>query len=451
VQITPAINSFLVTGETFTIVQASDTGTDYAGVNATAGKFAATTSSIIGGGSDELVVTLSGNSNPLTAFGSAARGGVAPALGPILDQLLINIDNTANGAADAFEPILTALDNLGLQSQQAEEAGIKQLGPNQVLSRMEATNSLINQGIKVIDQHEESLTAESSIGQAAGSEYRTGIFWGQATGGIASQDSSITLGGYNQNSYGLTVGADDHIDKNTTLGLAFGWIHGNAYGKDDLSGTNVSANSFQLTGYGTERFGPAYLNGMLGLGYNRFDQNRAINFLGTTASSSFGGLQYMARIDGGWNFALPEEITLIPMVLTPLAGFQAVHYDNNAYKEIGAGAADLTVGDLIVNSYATTLGAKATTTLATSWGDFRPEIKLAWIHELNNSPIPTNSTLGGVNFTTTTPRAAPDGLQTTLAFTLQKTDRLSFRAEYDGDLRSDYQSHTGLIKAEWNF
>ena len=59
--------------------------------------------------------------------------------------------------------------------------------------------------------------------------------------------------------------------------------------------------------------------------------------------------------------------------------------------------------------------------------------------------------LGGVSFTTQTPRAAQDGAQVTLAATLRQDDAVSVRAEYDGDLRSDYTSHSGLVKVEWSF
>ena len=37
-----------------------------------------------------------------------------------------------------------------------------------------------------------------------------------------------------------------------------------------------------------------------------------------------------------------------------------------------------------------------------------------------------------------------------MAATLQAIDALSLRAEYDGHLRSAYQSQSGLVKFEWN-
>jgi hypothetical protein len=73
------------------------------------------------------------------------------------------------------------------------------------------------------------------------------------------------------------------------------------------------------------------------------------------------------------------------------------------------------------------------------------------VHDLAHGPIATPAQFGGVSFTTETPRAAQDGAQVTLAATIRQGDSAALRAEYDGDLRADYASHTGLIKAEWKF
>jgi uncharacterized protein with beta-barrel porin domain len=91
------------------------------------------------------------------------------------------------------------------------------------------------------------------------------------------------------------------------------------------------------------------------------------------------------------------------------------------------------------------------TTVPTAWGLFTPEFKLLWAHDLTHGDIATAATLGGVSFATAAPRAAQDGAQLMLAATLKQSDALSLRAEYDGDLRTGYQSHTGVLKFSWDF
>lgn len=99
----------------------------------------------------------------------------------------------------------------------------------------------------------------------------------------------------------------------------------------------------------------------------------------------------------------------------------------------------------------TSLGGKVATLIPTVWGDLTPEIKLARIQDLMQSPIVTEASLAGVGFTSSTLRTAPDGAQIELSTTLQRNDYLSMSIEYDGDLRQGYSSHSGQIKAKWDF
>jgi outer membrane autotransporter protein len=235
----------------------------------------------------------------------------------------------------------------------AEQSAIKQLAPTQLTPQVATTNLGVNQTIDVIGQHQELLLSQNgkrTVGRAAGSEYQNGVFWGQVSGGIANRSSDAASDGYSQNYYGLTFGSDIHIDKDTTAGLAFGWVRSNAIGLDSSVGDQVTVNDFQLTAYGTKRFDQAFVNGMLGIGYNAYNQSRDITFLGETAHASYNGLQYMGRVDGGYDFPVDD------FTLTPLAGIQAVITDNHGYTESGAGAADISVGSQAFDTFTTTLG-----------------------------------------------------------------------------------------------
>jgi uncharacterized protein with beta-barrel porin domain len=447
-------------GEHFTIVQ--DAGTaNYAGITATVGGgYTGSVSSITATGFEDLIVSLYGNSG----FGTigTAGGGVAPGVGGALDQIQTIINN---GGDASLAPILAALNAIGsISGSTAEGAAIKQLAPNQVAPPLIVTNAVATQTARVIEQHQLSLLEDSSdtgsIGRAAGSGYLAGSLWMQAMGGFANSETTANSDGYHQGFYGLTFGADQHLNADSMLGLALSWTQSHATGFDALAGSAITQNAYQATGYGTQRFGPTFVTAQAGLGYNFYDESRDISFLGSTARAAYGGMQYMGKIEGGWDFpitvgaafpigAMPV-MSMHTLTVTPLAGFQVVAADNNGYTEHGS-SADLTVGQQDIDSYQTSLGGQVKTTFATGWGSLMPEFKAAWVHDLSNTPISTQATLGGVGFTTETPRVAADGAQITVAATLQATDAISLRAEYDGDLRSAYQSQSGLVKFQWNF
>lgn len=429
----------LYSGETFTVVQQNGGTVNYAGITAAAPDFTGSVSSISNGGYENLVVTLAGAHN-YANLGQTTGGGVAPYVGTALDQI------NANGNI-SFGPILSALYNLGSGSP-AQVTAVKQLAPSQLAPLQAANNVLIDQNIQVISQHQQVLIAQTksdNAGRSAGSEYQSGAFWGQMSGGFANRTSTTDADGYHQTYTGIAMGADDHLSESTTLGLAMNWMHGRATGFDALAGSLLTTNSLQFTGYGTQQYGPAFINGMAGFGYNMFGQSRAINFLNESANSKYNGTQYMARVDGGWN------IPVSTYIITPLSGLQGIWTNNNGYTETGAGATNLSVGRQTAHTLTTMLGGRVTTAVSTDWGSVAPEIKLQWEHDLLHGPITTPVLMAGVGFSTETPREAADGAQVTMAATLQKSDHLSLRAEYDGNIRSNYSSHTALLKAQWDF
>ena len=114
-------------------------------------------------------------------------------------------------------------------------------------------------------------------------------------------------------------------------------------------------------------------------------------------------------------------------------------------------AADLSVGRQTEDSLTQELGVKTSWRLATALGTLEPEVTAAWVHDYLHGPIATSGVMGGEAFAVATPRIAADGARISVAATLVKSDRLSFRAEYDGELRAGYQSHTGLLKVLWQF
>ena len=80
-----------------------------------------------------------------------------------------------------------------------------------------------------------------------------------------------------------------------------------------------------------------------------------------------------------------------------------------------------------------------------------PTVKLGWTHDYTDGPIPITSTLGGVAFTSATARPSADGASVGVDLTFVRGDRVRLGLEYQGDLRGDFQSHTGAVKVSWKF
>ncbi|HZC17771.1 MAG TPA: autotransporter outer membrane beta-barrel domain-containing protein, partial [Caulobacteraceae bacterium] len=282
----------------------------------------------------------------------------------------------------------------------------------------------------------------------AGSAARDTTLWGQALGGGARRDSNAAADGYHSTDVGLAAGLDHLFTPELLGGVAASWLHAWARGLDGAGGQSTDLDSYQLTFYGTYRHGRAFLDGQLGAGWNQFGQNRGIPFLGETAAAHYDGQQYLAHALLGYDLPLRGAADLR---VTPLLGLRWIDAHDGAYAESGAGAADLSVKDETLNSLTQELGLKTVWSLATGLGRVTPELTAEWVHDYTHGPIATSGVIGGETFAVSIPRIAADGARLRAGATLESSDRLSFRLEYDGELRSGYQSHTGLFKLLWKF
>jgi outer membrane autotransporter protein len=427
----------LFTGESFTVVAANSSGSSFTNVSGIAQGFNTSVTTSTSGGVEDLIITLGAMASATTFQQAGAPAGSAgSSMGSVLDQ----IQNNGN-------PAFTSLiGNISSLSGAAEANAIKSLAPNQVGAQVVANNISINPVTDIVQAHQYAMLGDGeAAGRAAGSEYRQGAFWGQMMGGDAIRSSDASTDGYRQEFYGLTVGADAQVTDSSILGTAFSWTQSNAFGSDASSGDKLQVDSYQLSGYDVKRWDRYYLNGLAGIAYNHFNQERYVVPVNQVAQSDYNGWQETARLEGGRNFAINQ------FTVTPLASLQAVYTQNQSYSESGAGIADLGVNKQYYDAYESDFGFRATTHLDTAWGALMPELKLAYVHDWTDNIVPTSGILGGVNFTTNTSGVSRNGAQLTLAATLESTDSLSLRAEYDGDYRSNYEASTAILKAAWKF
>lgn len=434
--------SGMTAGQTFTIVDTSGTGTynsNTVTVAVTNG-LAASLSTV----NNDLVVTLTSTgsaaaSNTWTAKGNAA-GGTAAQIGGTLDA----IRDSNNAASVAFEnDVLNALDGVPTSGQ---GRAMKQLAPTQIVPVAQMGRSAMTTVSTAIGRHQQlSLEQANKTGISSGAEEQRSALWGEALGGGAQQNGNSRVDGYRMVDYGLVFGMDYRVAADTLAGAAFSWMHADADGEDNTTGSSSELDSYQLTLYGSQRFGNLVFDGQLGAGWNQYQQRRGIGFLGRTASADYDGQQYLARILAGYDIPLGD------LMLTPQAGLRVLHARYDSYTETGAGTANLAVNRSDANSVTHDIGAKLAWTTTTGVGQLKPEVSAAWLHDYVDSPATNSGVMGGQSFTVKVPRTSADGARLGLAATLSSNDRLSLRGAVESELRSDYQSHTGMLRGIWSF
>ncbi|WP_146002850.1 autotransporter outer membrane beta-barrel domain-containing protein [Telmatospirillum siberiense] len=426
--------SGLAAGESFTIVRSGATGS-YSGDTATVSGTSGLSARISESGND-LVVTLVGSHyGPL----GAAAGGAATGMGQALDAI-----SAASGpAATAFQnTVLPILDALPAASQ---AAAVKQLAPTQMAPALQVANLAVAPVTSAIEQHELALSGDGGVGVAGGSGGREGALWGRVLGNQSQRETTAGADGYRSHGVGLAFGLDRQVTRDLMAGAALSWLRGWSTGLDGSSGSSVRSDNYQLTAYGLQRWEQAFVDGQAGLGYSRFNQKRAVGFLGAAARADYGGEFYLAKLGVGYDLPAGN------VTVTPLAGLRFLRVVSDAYGESGAGNADLSVNRRGVQSLTQDFGGKVAWSMDTGWGLVKPELRLAWVHDYTQGPIAASGLIGGEAFTSTIARPSADGARINLAATLERSDELSLRAEYEGEIRPNYWSQTGAVKLIWAF
>jgi outer membrane autotransporter protein len=181
------------------------------------------------------------------------------------------------------------------------------------------------------------------------------------------------------------------------------------------------------------------------VGLNQYDQKRNIDFLGETASAEYRGVQAQAKVTGGYDIPLQTGV-----IATPQASLQVSRLQNQSYTETNS-SVNQTVDAQGFNSIESVIGGKLTHELDTGWGPLTADVQAGWLHDYVKSPIVTTASLGGVGYSVNSSRLPTNGAQIGLGATLQHSDEVSLRLEYDADLRDGYRSHTGLLKIRQSF
>ena len=243
-----------------------------------------------------------------------------------------NLTNIAANPTPAMAPVITALNAL---SGQAQSNAISQTLPVVVgASSLATANS--QRGLSQIVQARQSAVA----GLSAGEDFiASRDVWMKAFGGWANQNDVNNVSGYKINTGGLAIGGDYALSPKSNVGGVFAFANSNVNGNNAAAPSSVSVNSYQIGGYGdTALRADMNWNYQADIGVNQNTGSRGINFMGTTANSSYNS--YSAHLGTGVTklYPLTPDTRFIPSVRADYLTVQS-----QSYTETNAGALNLNV------------------------------------------------------------------------------------------------------------
>ena len=249
----------------------------------------------------------------------------------------------------AWDPVFTAFNQMA--STQQVSNGVSQTVPLLVGAGSQATAMVMQNFNDVIDSRISVKQGLASKEEFIGNQE----VWLKPLGSWAEQSQESNVSGYRANTGGVILGVDRGINASTSLGAALVFANSNISSTSSVAPSSLNINSYQLGVYGHHRLTQAtIINYQADIGINQNKGSRSINFMGTTAKSSYDS--YSSHLGLGLNhhLRLNERLTFIPLIRTDYIGVMS-----NAYTESGAGPLNLDVNQQNYNQWLMTTGAKA--------------------------------------------------------------------------------------------
>tara|TARA_R110000868_G_scaffold19374_2_gene83522 strand:- start:5423 stop:8029 length:2607 start_codon:yes stop_codon:yes gene_type:complete len=299
----------------------------------------------------------------------------------------------------------------------------------------------------ITTRQDDLVAALGQSGVAAGSDALHARVWGKILRANADRETAAAATGYSANGTGLVIGADMPLSDTLDAGLALSWLRDIGHSADRLNGTDATIDSYQTTAYGTWR--PAdrvRIDGQFAYGLARINQHRYVSILSSVADADYDGDQLVAGLTASYAIPLGASASL-----TPYAGLRAVRVTTQSYREQGAGVANLSIDEFSAISLRHDIGVKLGTQLKMGDDTITSSLRLGWLHEYRDTPLTASGTFSASPFTLSSARVASNGLAVGLNVDLVASDSFSIGLGYDGEYRSDYQSHTGAIRADFSF
>ncbi len=373
-------------------------------------------------------------------YASVATSQSGKSIGAALDAL------GANGNAQISQ-IQGRLDGTTTQAQ--ANAVLAEVTP-QIQATSVMSSNAVQKSLDVVSERGSDLRAgidNSYSGMTAGNGVADKGLWVQAFGTTATQDLRSGVQGYDADTYGVAVGADAVVADHTRAGLSVSYGNTTVDGKGTAR-QNTDIDTYQVNLYGFHDMGNWYTDGLLGFAWQNYNSDRFITAPASTASADYDGQTYTARVNGGYRMAAGNGIQIIPN-----AGLTYLDNEINGYTETGAGGLNLTVRDYNSQALFGRIGFDVAKDFTSGSMVVRPVLRAAYLYDFIGDQASTNALFTGGGGTFRVSDASPErsSFNVGASLNLMTTKNVTLSADYDYLVKSDYDSHSGMLRARFGF
>ena len=227
--------------------------------------------------------------------------------------------------------------------------------------------------------------------------------------------------------------------------MAFGF--GNTDADFDNFSQTTDMDAYYGSLYGTYKRDALYIDTALSVAASEFDSERNL-VLGPAetarATSSTDGTEVGLYIGGGYYLVDADT-----MYFAPTASLSWSTVDIDGFTESGAGSFNLEVDDYDSSSAVTTLGFR----FGGKMGMVEPELRLAWAHDFGDDDreVTVKYVGGPTEFRIQAVEPDMDSALIGLGAKFLVSKNFTLYLDYDGEIRSDYDSHALSAGLRYDF
>lgn len=294
-------------------------------------------------------------------------------------------------------------------------------------------------------------TATENLNQVFGA-VKTRLSKGSSYRGLSSGDATDSTGAmwaqglfnkseledtFDSQTKGVAFGVEKNVAENTKVGIGY------AYSQTEIDGLHRSTDVDTHTAFLYAEYKPSnwYLNAIATYGMSDYAENKNVSTVVVNADydAQTYGLQLLSGYDmqvGGFGF-------------TPETGLRYVHIEQDSYTDTAKQNVSSNNNDILTGI----IGAKINKTIKlNNQAYITPEVRVAATYDMINDDASSVVTLAnGSAYPVNGESLKKFGLEFGTAVTAQINDNFNFSLGYEGKFKKDYQDHTGLLNAKYNF
>lgn len=379
-----------------------------------------------------------------TQMNVAAKDANAASVGAMLDKHGFFADPDVNNLQVRLGQEMTA---------QGVEDILKTLHPDASGAAVSSVSSVGTTTSTITSGRVDSVRAgDTPSGASSGDGDIADHVWLQAFGASADQGRRDGVAGYDADSYGFIGGIDNQFTDDLLLGIAVTYAQTDA-DSADANRTDTEMDSYQISVYGDHDLGDNFfLTGQVSYMYSDIDtvRHNVGGIVGNTARANFNADQYSARAEVGRSLDVGSGISITPSGLVNYS-----YVDVEDYTERGAGGLSLRnvdTDEMQVLEFGVNVKAEANLKDGNG-GSLKPNVHAGVRHDVIGDDLATTGFLagGGAAFKT----EGFDAAQTTgnigTGLKWETAGGFDFSANYDYEYKSDYDAHSGYVRAGYRF